>query len=72
MSMPNFGDALRFEDLTQEEQILHHNAGMVEKDLRAYRDQGDERTQPTWRRMFIKHLVIPKFQSPLYIGLRIL
>lgn len=60
MSTFSIGNALDFKDLTQDEQILHHNAAMVKKDLQVYlasptRDEG------IWTGKFIKHLVFPKF-----------
>ena len=41
-------------DLTQEEQILHHIAAMVKRDLEAY--QAYSRTQGDWGTLFNSHL----------------
>ena len=47
----------RTPELTQEEQILHHYAGMVKKDLQAYH-ASPLRDESTWRRIFKDHLVL--------------
>ena len=43
------------QDLTQEEQILHHHAAVVEKDLEAYRAYSQ--SQGDWKKLFNEHLV---------------
>jgi hypothetical protein len=47
MSTSNFGGA---QDLTQEEQILHHHAALIKKDLEAYRAYS--RSQEDWKDLF--------------------
>ena len=42
-------------DLTQDEQILHHHAAMVKKDLDAYRAESGGNDD--WNAVFINHLV---------------
>jgi len=52
MSKPNAQGA---QDLTQEEQILHHHAAVVEKDLEAYHTYSQ--SQGDWKKLFNEHLV---------------
>jgi hypothetical protein len=47
MLTPNSG---RPQDLTQEEQILHHHAAMIKRDLEAYRAYA--RSQEDWKDLF--------------------
>jgi hypothetical protein len=42
------------QDLTQDEQILHHYAAMIKKDLEAYR--ACSRSQENWVQLFTDHL----------------
>ena len=51
MSTYNFGGA---QDLTQDEQILHHHAAMIKKDLDAYHTYSGG--QEGWRDSFINRL----------------
>jgi hypothetical protein len=59
MSTSNFID---FKDLSEEEQILHHDAAMVKKDLQAYLES-PSRGERTWKAIFKKHLVFPKLST---------
>jgi hypothetical protein len=51
MSTSNFGAA---RELTQDEQILHHHAAMVKKDLEAYR--ACSRSEEDWEDLFTNRL----------------
>lgn len=51
---PSSMSTLNAQNLTPEEQILHHNAAMVKKDLEAYRVYS--RTQEDWNKLFQSHL----------------
>jgi hypothetical protein len=42
------------QDLTQDEQILHHHAAMFKKDLEAYRAYS--RSEEDWKVLFESHL----------------
>lgn len=42
------------QDLTQEEQILHHHAAMIKKDLEAY--HAYSRTEEDWKELFKNRL----------------
>ena len=53
MSTPNFGAT---QDLTQEEQVLHHYAAMVKGDLEAYR-MSASRHEQRWKIAFEERLV---------------
>jgi hypothetical protein len=44
------------QDLTKEEQILHHHAAVIKKDLEAYHTY--PRTQEGWNASFKNHLVL--------------
>jgi hypothetical protein len=44
------------QDLTPDEQILHHYAAMVRKDLEEYRTHSISRSQEDWNNLFINHL----------------
>jgi hypothetical protein len=52
MSTPESKEA---QDLTWEEQILHHHAAMVKKDLEAY--HANPKSQGDWRNLFRHRLV---------------
>jgi hypothetical protein len=56
MSAYNSG---RAQDLTQDEQVLHHHAAIIRKDLEAY--HAYSRSEEDWRDLFKSHLacVIP-------------
>jgi hypothetical protein len=50
MSTPNY------QDLIYEEQILHHHAATIKKDLEAYHAYSSSRTEENWKDLFKKHL----------------
>lgn len=52
MSTPNFEGT---QHLTQDEEILHHYAAVIKKDLEAYR--ACFRSEKDWNRLFKNHLV---------------
>jgi len=45
---------LKAQDLTQDEQILHHHAAIIKKDLEAY--HAYTRSKEDWNNLFINHL----------------
>jgi hypothetical protein len=45
-----------YQDLIHEEQILHHHAAMIKKDLEAYHANSSSRTQEDWIDLFENHL----------------
>lgn len=54
MSISNSGGS---QNLTEDEQILHHYAAMFKEDLEAYRAYPTKRTQDEWEDRFRHHLV---------------
>ena len=53
MSTSNSGGA---QDLALEEQILHHHAAMIIKDLETYHDHAYSRTKNDWKNLFKSYL----------------
>ena len=52
------------QDLTQEEQILHHHAAMLKKDLEAY--HAYSRSQDDWKDLFKSRLASSILENHFY------